>query len=114
MLAAVGLYGVTSYGVDQRTREIGVRMALGAQRRSVYQLILSEAGWLTLIGVVIGLSGSIAAGVFMRSLLFGVRAWDVSILSTVAAVLITSALLASYIPARRATRVDPMVALRYE
>ena len=85
-------------------------MALGARRSSVYQLILKEAGWLTLIG----LSGSIAAGMFMRSLLFGVRSWDVSILSTVAAVLITSALLASYIPARRATRVDPMVALRYE
>ena len=114
VLAAVGLYGVTAYGVDQRTREIGVRMALGAQRSSVYQLILKEAGWLTLIGVVIGLSGSIAAGMFMRSLLFGVRSWDVSILSSVAAVLITSALLASYIPARRATRVDPMVALRYE
>jgi ABC-type antimicrobial peptide transport system permease subunit len=114
VLAAVGLYGVTAYGVDQRTREIGVRMALGAQRSSVYQLILKEAGWLTLIGLVIGLSASIAAGMFMRSLLFGVRSWDVSILSTVAAVLITSALLASYIPARRATRVDPMEALRYE
>jgi len=114
VLAAVGIYGVTAYGVDQRTREIGVRMALGAQRSSVYQLILKEAGWLTLIGVVIGLSGSIAAGMFMRSLLFGVRSWDVSILGTVATVLITSALLASYIPARRATRVDPMVALRYE
>ncbi len=113
-LAAVGLYGVTAYGVDQRTREIGVRMALGAQRSSVCQLILKEAGWLTLIGVVIGLSGSIAAGIFMRSLLFGVRSWDVSILSMVSAVLITSALVASYIPARRATRVDPMVALRYE
>jgi predicted permease len=114
VLAAVGLYGVTAYGVDQRTREIGVRMALGAQRSSVYQLILKEAGWLTLIGVVIGLSGSIAAGIFMRSLLFGVRSWDLSILGSVAAVLMTSALLASYIPARRATRVDPMVALRYE
>jgi putative ABC transport system permease protein len=114
VLAAVGLYGVTAYGVDQRTREIGVRMALGAQRSSVYQLILKEAGWLTLIGVVIGLSASIAAGMFMRSLLFGVRSWDISILSTVAAVLIMSALLASYIPARRATRLDPVEALRYE
>jgi ABC-type antimicrobial peptide transport system permease subunit len=114
VLAAVGLYGVTAYSVEQRTREIGVRMALGASRSSVYQLILKEAGWLTLIGLVTGLSGSIAAGLFMRSLLFGVRPWDVSILSTVAAVLITSALLASYIPARRAARVDPMVALRCE
>jgi macrolide transport system ATP-binding/permease protein len=107
-------YGVTAYGVEQRTREIGIRMALGASRTSVYQLILKEAGWLTLIGLVTGLSGSIAAGLFMRSLLFGVRSWDVSILSTVSVVLITSALLASYIPARRAARVDPMVALRYE
>ena len=114
VLAVVGLYGVTAYGVEQRTREIGVRMALGASRSSVYQLILKEAGWLTLIGLVIGLSGSIAAGMFMRSQLFGVRPWDVSILSTVAAVLIASALFASYIPARRATRVDPMIALRYE
>lgn len=114
VLAAVGLYGVTAYGVEQRTREIGVRMALGASRSSVYQLILKEAGWLTLIGLVTGLSGSIAAGLFMRSLLFGVRPWDVSILSAVSAVLITSALLASYIPGRRAARVDPMVALRYE
>jgi macrolide transport system ATP-binding/permease protein len=89
-------------------------MALGASRGSVYQLILKEAGWLTFIGLVTGLSGSIVAGVFMRSLLFGVRSWDISILSTVAAVLIASAMLASYIPARRAARVDPMVALRYE
>src|SRR5580700_6119948 len=104
-------YGVTAYGVEQRTRKIGIRMALGASRTSVYQLVLKEAGWLTLIGLVTGLSGSIAAGLFMRSLLFGVRSWDVSILSTVSVVLITSALLASYIPALRAARVDFMVAL---
>jgi predicted permease len=114
VLSMVGLYGVIAYSVSQRTREIGVRMALGATRGSVYQLILKEAGWLTLIGLVIGLSGSIAAGMFMRSLLFGVRSWDVSILCTVAAVLITSALLASYIPAQRAASVDPVEALRAE
>ena len=89
-------------------------MALGAQRGSVYRLILKEAGWLTLVGVVIGLSGSIVAGIFMRSLLFDVRSWDGSILGTVAAVIVTSALLASYIPARRAASIDPMQALRAE
>ncbi|MGC2162278.1 MAG: ABC transporter permease [Silvibacterium sp.] len=114
ILSVVGLYGVISYSVSQRTREIGVRMALGAQRSSVYQLILKEAGWLTLAGVMIGLSGSIAAGMFMRSLLFDVRSWDASILSAVAAVLIISALLASYIPARRAASVNPTEALRAE
>ena len=114
ILSVVGLYGVISYSVSQRTREIGVRMALGAQRSSVYQLILKEAGWLTLVGVVFGLSGSIASGMFMRSLLFDVPFWDVSILGAVAVVLVMSALLASYIPARRAASVDPMQALRSE
>jgi macrolide transport system ATP-binding/permease protein len=114
VLSMVGLYGVIAYSVSQRTREIGVRMALGAQRSSVYQLILKEAGLLTLIGVVIGFSGSIAAGMFMRTLLFGVGSWDVSILGAVAAVLIVSALLASFIPARRAASVNPVEALRAE
>ena len=114
LLSIVGQYGVIAYSVSRRTREIGVRMALGAGRSSVHQLILKEAGRLILIGLVIGLSGSIAAGMFMRSLLFGVRSWDVSILGAVAAVLITSALLASYIPARRAASVNPVEALRAE
>lgn len=114
MLSAVGLYGVIAYSVSSRTREIGVRMALGAQRSSVCQLILKEATWLALIGVVIGFFGSLVAGVLMRSLLFGVRSWDVTILSVVAVVLAASALLASYIPARRAARVNPVEALRAE
>ncbi len=114
MLSVVGLYGVISYSVSQRTREIGIRMALGAQRSSIYQLILKEAGWLTLIGLIIGLSGSIVAGMLMRSLLFDVRSWDMSILGAVAAVLVISALVASYIPARRAAKVDPLAARRYE
>ena len=113
-LGVVGLYGVIAYSVTQRTREIGVRMALGAQRSSVYQLILREAGWLVGVGICVGLLCSIAAASLMGSLLFGVRAWDVTTLAAVAVVLACSALLASYIPARRAAKVDPMVALRCE
>jgi macrolide transport system ATP-binding/permease protein len=114
LLGVVGLYGVVAYSVSQRTREIGVRMALGAQRRSVYHLILKEAGWLTAVGIVIGLACSVAAATLMRGLLFGMRSWDVPTLAAVAAVLAISALLASYIPARRAASVDPVEALRAE
>jgi ABC-type antimicrobial peptide transport system permease subunit len=89
-------------------------MALGAQRGSVYALILKQAGWLTLIGLALGLVGSIVAGVLMRSLLFGVRSWDVSVLAAVAALLAVSALVASFIPARRAASVNPTEALRAE
>ncbi len=113
-LSIVGLYGVIAYSVSRRTHEIGVRMALGASRGSVLRMILKEAGWLTLIGLVIGIPGSIVAGMLMRSLLFDVHSWNVLILGAIAAVLVTAALLASYIPARRAAKVDPMVALRYE
>jgi macrolide transport system ATP-binding/permease protein len=114
LLSTVGLYGVIAYSVSRRTFEIGVRMALGATRSSVYRLILNEAGRLTLIGLIIGLSGAVAAGTFMRSLLFGVHSWDVSILSSVAAVLLISTVIAVLVPARRASRVDPLVALRHE
>ena len=114
LLSVVGLYGIIAYSVSQRTREIGVRMALGAQRGTVYQLILKEAGWLTAGGIVLGIFCSLGAGTLMGSLLFGVRSWDVVTLLAVAALLGVSALLASYIPARRAAKVEPMVALRYE
>jgi len=114
LLGAVGLYGVIAYSVSQRTREIGVRMALGAQRVAVYQLIMSEAGWLTGVGILAGLACSIGAAALMRKLLFGVQAWDISTLAGVSVVLAISALLASYLPARRAAQVDPAITLRAE
>lgn len=114
LLGVVGLYGVIAYSVSQRTREIGVRMALGAQRRSVYQLIMKEAAWLTGLGIAVGLVCSVGVATLIRGLLFGVQSWDAATLAAVSAALSISALLASYIPARRAAQVDPMVALRYE
>jgi predicted permease len=114
VLSVAGLYGVIAYSVSQRTREIGVRMALGAQRGSVYQLILKEAGWLIAFGIVVGLVCSVGATTLMRNLLFGVRVWDLSTLVAVAATLAVCALLASYIPARRAASVNPVEALRAE
>jgi len=114
LLSVVGLYGVIAYSVSQRTREIGVRMALGAQRSSVYQLILKEATWLIALGIVAGLAGSLAVTTLMGKLLFGVHSWDVPTLAAVALLLGLSALLASYIPARRAASVNPVEALRAE
>jgi macrolide transport system ATP-binding/permease protein len=114
ILSVVGLYGVVAYSVSQRTREIGVRMALGAQQSSVYRLILSEAGRLTSIGILIGLALAVGAAAAMKAVLFGVRSWDVPTLFAVATVLSAAALLASFVPARRAATVDPVVALRAE
>jgi predicted permease len=114
LLGVVGLYGVIAYSVSQRTREIGVRMALGAQRSSVYQLILKEAGLLTVLGVAAGLGCAIAAATMMGKLLFGVRSWDLPTLAGVSVLLGFSALIASFIPARRAASVNPVEALRAE
>jgi predicted permease len=114
VLGVVGLYGVIAYSVSRRTREIGVRMALGAQRGSVYQLILTEAAWLTGIGIAAGLVCAVGAATLMRGLLFGVSSWDAATLAAVAVLLATSSLLATYIPAHRAAQVNPSEALRYE
>jgi predicted permease len=114
LLGVIGLYGVIAYSVSQRTREIGVRMALGAQRGAVYRLILSQAGFVTAIGIVVGLGCSVPAAALLRGLLFGVESWDVPTLTSAAVVLGTCALVASYLPARRAVSVNPVEALRAE
>ncbi|HET9743715.1 MAG TPA: ABC transporter permease [Terriglobales bacterium] len=114
LLGIIGLYGVIAYSVSRRTREIGVRMALGAQRKSVYRLVLREAGLLTILGIGVGLLCSLLTARLLGSMLFGVRPWDVTTLLGVSAVLAAAALLASFLPARRAASVDPVEALRTE
>jgi macrolide transport system ATP-binding/permease protein len=112
VLGVVGLYGVIAYSVSQRTREIGVRMALGAQRSSVYKLVMLQAGWLTGTGLVIGLVCSVGASLLIRNLLFGVKAWDAVTLGCVAVLLGLASMAASFLPARRAASVNPTDALR--
>ncbi len=113
-LAAVGIYGVMSYTVSQRRQEIGIRMALGAQPGNVQSMILGHSVKLTLIGVGLGLAGAFALVRFLTSLLFGVGAYDAVTFIGVPVLLAAVAIAASYLPARRAVRVDPIVALRYE
>lgn len=114
VLGVVGLYGVIAYSVSQRTREIGVRMALGAQRNAVYGLVMRQAGWLTVTGLALGLAGAVGGATMIRKMLFGVAAWDAATLAAVAAVLGAAAMAASFVPARRAASVDPVQALRSE
>lgn len=112
LLSAIGVYGVLAYSVSRRTREIGVRIALGAEPRSIHRLILKEAGRLAITGVALGILSSVLLTAAMRSLLFGVRSWDLPTLAAVGALLACAALLASYLPARRAAAVNPVDALR--
>ncbi len=114
VLAAIGVYGVISYAVSQRTQEIGVRVALGAQRGDVLRLIVGDGAFLGGLGVLIGLAGGLGVTHFLRTLLYGVSPFDPLSFVGVALLLTTIALLASYIPARRAARVDPVEALRFE
>jgi macrolide transport system ATP-binding/permease protein len=113
-LSVIGLYGVIAYSVSQRTREVGVRMALGAQRSAVYRMILQEAAILTGIGIGMGLVCSLASATLLQKLLFETPPRDIRTLAAVAAVLGAASLLASYVPARQAASVNPVESLRAE
>ncbi|HET8888955.1 MAG TPA: ABC transporter permease [Candidatus Angelobacter sp.] len=114
LLGTIGLYGLVAYSVSQRTQEIGIRMALGAQRSNVLQMVLSQGVRLIVPGVAMGIAAAMLVAYLMRSMLFGIHSWDPVIFVLVTALLAIVTLAASYVPARAATKVDPMVALRYE
>lgn len=112
LMSAIGIYGVLAYAVTQRVREFGIRQALGADRRSILSLVLLQGLRTAGLGVVFGLAGAFALSRFLQSLLFGVGQHDVAVFAGVTILLLAVAIAACYIPARRATRIDPMVALR--
>jgi len=114
VLAAIGIYGVISYGVEQRTHEIGIRMALGARPGDVVRLIVREGSRLILVGVLLGMIGAYALTNVLAGFLFGVKSIDLPSILMGIAILVIFALLACYVPARRATRIDPLDSLRYE
>ncbi len=114
LLACLGLYGIAAYSVAARTREIGIRMALGARPDEVHRMVIRQGIRLALIGIAAGLAGALVASRILASLLFGVSGADSLIYAGVSILLILVALAACYIPARRAAAVDPMIALRYE
>jgi ABC-type transport system, involved in lipoprotein release, permease component len=114
LLTALGLYGVLTFSVARRTREIGIRVALGAQRRDVFKLVMIRGMILVLLGIGAGIGGSLALSRVLETLLFGVKATNVLTMVGVSVGLVTVALVACYLPARRATRVNPLEALRYE
>jgi putative ABC transport system permease protein len=113
-LAAIGIYGVLSYTVEQRTHEIGVRLALGARGSAVVRMIVLQAMRTVGVGLAIGVAAALALTRYINSMLYGVRSWDPLVFVAIIGLLGGVALLASYLPARRATRIDPMIALRYE
>ena len=114
LLGSIGLYGLVAYSVSQRTQEIGIRMALGAQRKNVLQMVLAQGVRLIVPGVAIGIAAALLVAYVLRTMLFGIHSWDPAIFVAVTALLALITLAASYLPARAATKVDPMVALRYE
>jgi ABC-type antimicrobial peptide transport system permease subunit len=114
ILSAVGLYAVTAHSVVQRTQEIGIRMALGAEAKQVWLLFFRKLAIYLSVGLALGLAGSVGVGTLLRSLLFGIGPFDPVTLLSTAAVLVVVACIACFWPARTATRVDPMIALRYE